>query len=191
VAGHQLIEDHLSRLARHLPTNTIDELADGLAETWHHHLAAGLPREDAARAAISEFGTPEQITAAFIAQAPGRRTARVLLATGPPIGICWGASLITAQVWTWPIPALAALTAAVALLAVVVALVLAATSRRSYRRTRLGAIGAVGLLALDAAMLAGAVLIAPTPVWPMALAIPASLARIGLTVRTLPSVLTR
>lgn len=186
MAGHQLIDDHLTRLARRLPADTVDELADGLAETWQHHLAAGLPSGEAARAAIGEFGTPEQITTAFIAQAPGRRTARMLLATGPPVGICWGASLITAQVWTWPIPAPAAGTAAFALLVVVAALVLAATSRRSYRRTRLGNIGAIGLLTLDAAMLAAAILLAPTLVWPMAVAIPASLARIGLTLRTLP-----
>lgn len=191
MAGHQLIDDHLARLARHLPADTIDELTDGLTETWQHHLARGLPPAAAAWAAIGEFGSSEQITASFIAQAPGRRTARLLLFTGPPIGICWGASLITAQVWTWPIPALAAVTAAVALLAVVVALVFAATSRRSYRLTRLGGIGAIGLLTLDAAMLAGAILLAPTLVWPMAVAIPASLARIGLTLRTLPTVLTR
>lgn len=190
MAGHQLIDDHLARLARHLPADAIDELADGLTETWQHHLARGLPRAAAARAAIGEFGTSEQITASFIAQAPGRRTARLLLATGPPIGICWGASLVTAQVWTWPIPAPAAATAAVALLAVVVTLVLAATSRHSYRRTRLGSIGAIGLVILDAAMLAGAIFIAPTLVWLMAVAIPASLARIGLTLRTLPTVLT-
>jgi hypothetical protein len=184
VAGHQLIDDHLSRLARRLPADTVDELADGLTETWQHHLAAGLHTDEAARAAIGEFGTPDQITAAFIAQAPGRRTARMLLATGPPIGVCWGASLVTAQVWTWPIPVAAMVTAAVALLVVVVALVLAATGRRSYRRTRLGSVGAIGLLALDAAMLAGAILLAPTLVWPMAVAMPASLARIGLTLRT-------
>jgi hypothetical protein len=191
VAGHQLIDDHLARLARHLPAGTVDELADGLTETWHHHLAGGLPPAAAAQAAIGEFGTPEQISGAFIAQAPGRRTARLLLATGPPIGICWGASLITAQVWTWPIPAAAAATLAAALLAVVAALALAATSRRSYRRTRLGAVGGLGLLTLDAAMLAGVILVAPTLVWPMAVAIPASLARIGLTLRTLPTVLSR
>jgi hypothetical protein len=111
VAGHQLIDDHLSRLARRLPADTVDELADGLTETWQHHLAAGLHTDEAARAAIGEFGTPDQITAAFIAQAPGRRTARMLLATGPPIGLCWGASLVTAQVWTWPIPVAAMVTA--------------------------------------------------------------------------------
>jgi hypothetical protein len=191
VAGHQLIDEHLTRLAHRLPADTVDELADGLTETWQHHLARGLPPAAAAQAAIGEFGTPEQISAAFIAQAPGRRTARLLLATGPPIGICWGASLITAQVWTWPIPVAAAATLAVALLAVVAALALAATSRRSYRRTRLGGIGALGLLTLDVAMLAGAILFAPTMVWPMALAIPASLARIGLTIRALPTALTR
>jgi hypothetical protein len=191
VAGHQLIDDHLTRLAHRLPADTVDELADGLTETWQHHLARGLPPAAAARAAIREFGTPEQTTSAFIAQAPGRRTARLLLATGPPIGICWGASLITAQVWTWAVPVAATATLAVALLAVAAALALAATGRRSYRRTRIGGIGALGLLTLDVAMLAGVFLIAPTMAWPMAVAIPASLARVGLTLRALPAALTR
>jgi hypothetical protein len=191
VAGHQLIDEHLNRLANRLPADTVDELADGLAETWQHHLARGLSPAAAASAAIGEFGTPDQITVAFTAQAPGRRTARMLLATGPPIGICWGASLITARVWTWPLPAAAAATIAAGLLAVVAALALAATSRRSYRRTRLGGVGAIGLITLDAAMLAGAILVAPTLVWPMAVAIPASLARISLTLRALPALLTR
>jgi hypothetical protein len=191
VASHQLIDEHLTRLAQRLPAETVDELADGLTETWRHHLAAGLPPDGAARAAIGEFGTPEQITVAFIAQAPGRRAARMLLASGPPLGICWGASLVTARVWTWPIPVVAATALAAGLLAVVAALALAATSRRSYRRTRLGGLGALGLLTLDAAMLAGVLLIAPTLVWPLAIAIPASLARVGLTLSTLPIVLTR
>lgn len=190
MAGHQLIDDYLSRLARRLPADAVDELADGLTETWQHHRARGLSPAAAARAAIDEFGTAERTTAAFIVQAPGRRTARLLLATGPPIGICWGASLIAAQVWTWTIPVAAPATLAVVLVAVVAALVLAATSRRSYRRTRLCGIGTIGLLSLDAAMLAGAVLIAPAMVWPMAVAIPASLARIGLALRSLPTTLT-
>ena len=36
------------------------------------------------------------------------------------------------------------------------------------------------------AMLAAVVLAAPTVVWPMLLAVPASVARIGLTLRTVP-----
>lgn len=187
MAGHQLIDHHLAVLAQRLPADTVEELADGLIETWHHHRDAGLAPDQAAHAAIAEFGTPEQITRAFVAQAPGRRTARQLLATGPVVGACWGASLIDARAWNWPIPGAAAALFGLALLAVVAVLLASATSRRSYRRTRLGTAGGLGLVVLDAAMIAAGLLVAPTLVWPMAVAIPASLARIGLILRHLPA----
>lgn len=186
MASHQLIDTYLAELARRLPADAVDELADGLLETWHHHLDRGHGPTAAARAAIAEFGTTAQITGAFVAQATGRRTARMLLATGPIFGVCWGTSLIAAHVWTWPVPTAAAVGFAAALLAVVACLVIAATSRHNYRRTRLGDLGAAGLVALDVAMLAAVLLAAPAFVWPMALAVPASLARVGITMRRLP-----
>jgi hypothetical protein len=191
VAGHRLIEDQLAALADRLPADAVAELTDGLLETWQHRLAAGLPPEAAARAAIAEFGDPDQITRAFVAQAPGRRTALALLATGPLVGVCWGASLLTARVWTWPLPTAGVAAYALALLAVVATLVTSATSRRSHRRARLGTAGGAGLVVLDVAMLAAVLIAAPVLVWPMVVAIPASLARIGLTVRFLPRVLGR
>jgi hypothetical protein len=189
MAGHQLIDDYLSTLARRLPAEMIEELADGIAETWHQHIAAGRSPAQAARAAITEFGTPEQITDAFVAQAPGRRAALLLLATGPVAGACWGASLIESRAWTWPIPYPAAVVFGSALLLVVATLAVAATSRHSYRRTRLAGVGGLGLLVLDAAMLAAVLLLAPTLVWPMAVAVPFSLARITWTIRSLPKAL--
>jgi hypothetical protein len=189
VASHQLIEDYLAGLARRLPTDTVDELSDGLAETWQHHLAAGLASTDAARAAIAEFGPLGDIADAFVRHAPGRRAALLLLASGPVVGASWGISLITARAWTWPIPTAAAVAFGSVLLVVVAALTSAATSRHSYRRTRLGAIGGLGLIVLDAAMLTAVALFTPALVWPMAAAIPASLIRIGLTARSLPKAL--
>ena len=191
MASHPLIDGHVAYLGRRLPADTVDELADGLNETWRHHIASGLPPADAAQAAIAEFGTPDQIVNAFVTQSPGRRIALMLLASGPLIGACWGASLIAAHAWMWPVSTPAAAAFGLTLVAVITALVTAATSRRSYRRTRLAAAGGLGLLALDATMLAAAVLVAPTFVWPMAAAITASLARISLTLRSLPRVLTR
>ena len=188
MAGHQLIYAHLASLARRLPANAVNELADGLIETWQHHLAAGLPAEHAAHAAIAEFGTVDQITEAFVANCPARRTARTLLTTGPIVGACWGASLAVAHAWTWPVPAPAAIAIMVLLLAVVVALAISATSRTSYRRARLGTAGALGIITLDATMLATVLLLAPTPAWPMLLAISVSLARIGVTLRSRPAV---
>ncbi|HEV8559614.1 MAG TPA: permease prefix domain 1-containing protein [Actinophytocola sp.] len=191
MAGHTLIDAHLAALARRLPARAVDELADGLTETYARHLARGFDPTAAARAAIAEFGHPDQIITAFTRQAPGRRTALALLATGPGFAACWGPSLILGHAWTWPIPTPVALAFGLALLAVVAALVTAATSRHSYSRTQLAAPGAIGLVLLDTAVLAAVLLAAPTLVWPMALAIPASLARIGLTARTFPRLLAR
>jgi hypothetical protein len=186
VASHELIDGYLADLSRRLPAEIIDELADGITETWQHHLAAGSTPAEAARLAVAEFGTPDQVNLAFAAQQPGRRIARLLLATGPLVGACWGASLITADVWTWPIPPAAAISFGLSLLAVVVTLLASATSRDNYRRARLGSFGAFALVALDALMLIAVLLLAPALVWPMAVAIPISLARIVTILRTLP-----
>ena len=191
MAGHHLIDEHLATLARHLPAGAVDELTDGLLETWQRHLDAGLTPDEAAQAAITEFGDPAQIAGAFVAQSAGRRTARALLATGPLVGVCWGASLVVGQAWTWPVPTPAAAGFGLGLVAVIAALIAAATSRCSYRRTRLGEAGGLGLVILDAVMVAAVLLVAPALVWPMLAAIPASLARIGLTLGTLPTPLTR
>ena len=75
----------------------------------------------------------------FTRQAPGRRAARLLLATGPVAGGCWAAALILGRAWTWPVPATARIGFAAVLLLAVLALLAAATSRHSYQRTRLAA----------------------------------------------------
>jgi hypothetical protein len=186
MASHPVIDAYRARLARTLPSETVDELTDGLLETWEHHLTDGLRPEHAARAAIADFGDADRVADEFVAQAPGRRMARLLLATGPIMGVCWGTSLIAAKVWTWPIPPVAGAAYGTALLAVVAFLLVAATSRHSYRRTRLGLAGAGWLCVLDAAMIVAVATIAPTVVWPMTIAIPASLARIGFSIRSMP-----
>ncbi|MFP5372652.1 MAG: permease prefix domain 1-containing protein, partial [Actinomycetes bacterium] len=149
MAGHRLIDAYLDALAGRLPADTVDELADGLIETWHHYVDRGLSPDAAAKAAIAEFGTPHQVNDAFVAQAAGRRTARALLATGPIVGACWAASFITGQAWTWAAPAAVAAAFAVALAGVVGCLLAAATTRHHYRRTHLGVAGAIGLATLD------------------------------------------
>jgi hypothetical protein len=187
MASHLLIDAYLAELAGRLPTDTVDELADGLRQTWRHHLTRGLSPTAAAHAAITEFGTPTQVTDAFVADAAGRRTARILLATGPIFGACWGSSLIAAQAWTWSIPVTAWAAFAVCLVTVVGCLVAAAASRHNYRRTHLGDLGAAGLVGLDTAMIALVMIAAPTLVWPMAVAIPASLIRIAMTFSRVPN----
>ena len=190
MAGHPLIDAHLAQLHRDLPTEAVEELADGLNETYKQYLTAGVCPTEAAAAAIAEFGTPDRIVAAFTEHASGRRIARALLATGPLVAACWAWSLVIAQAWAWPIPPAAGLSLGAALLSAVGVLAIAATSR-SYRRTGLGLVGAVGVVALDTATIVLVLIAAPILVWPMAIAIPASLLRAGLTARVLPRLLNR
>ena len=187
MASHQLIEDYLADLARRLPADTVDELADGLIETWQHHRDAGREPFEAARAAIADFGPADRVADEFVAQAPGRRMARLLLASGPIMAVCWGPSLIAARAWTWPVPRPVEAAYLLAFLAVVATLLVAAASRHSYRRTRLGLAAAAVLVVLDVIMVVAAAVLAPVFVWPMAVAIPASLARVGLALRSLPA----
>lgn len=186
---HPLLDAHLARITRGLPAEAVDELADGLTETYEHHLATGLAPTTAAQAAITEFGGPVQIRTAFTHHSPGRRTALALLASGPFLAACWAATLLLGHAWTWPVPLAAALAAGLTLAAVAALLTIAATSRDSYPRTRLALAGALGLVLLDTTAVAVALLAAPTLVWPMAFAIPASIIRLGLTARTVPRLL--
>lgn len=186
MAGHRLIDDHLARLARDLPPSVVEELADGLTETWQHHRDAGLAPEPAARAAIAEFGTAEQIVGAFVTHSPGRRLARLLLATGPAAGLCWGAALATGHAWTRPVPPVVAALFATTLVAVAASLAVSATARRSYRRTTWGAYGGLALIGLDVTMVAGVLTAAPAPGGLVAAAVAVSVIRVLLTARALP-----
>lgn len=184
MARHQLIDNYLADLDGHLPADIVDELSDGLVETWHHHLGEGLSPDEAAHRAVVEFGPPDQVVRAFVADAPGRRIALMLLASGPMVGACWGASLFAARAMTW-VPFAARAGFALVLLTVVLLLSAAATSRHNYGRARLGLVGAIGVLSLDAVVAIAAPLLTPVVVWPMALAIALSLARIGITARAM------
>jgi hypothetical protein len=188
VASHPLIDDYLADLARRLPGDAVDELADGLIETYDSHRTHGLEPATAARRAIGDFGDRREVVDAFVRQSPGRRTALLLLACGPVAGAAWGTALITNRAWTWiPVPTRVAF--GVGLAAVVIALATAATSRHRYRRTRRAAAGgAAGLLVLDATVLAGVLLAAPTFSATLAAAVAVSLARLAVTLRALPRI---
>ena len=188
MAGHQLIDDYLAELARRLPADDVDELADGLEEAFQHYRERGFPVTSAAAAATAEFGDPALITRAFVRRAPGRRAALALLASGPVFAALWGGSLISAHAWTWPIPHGATAAFGATLLVVVAALVAVALST-SYRRTRLAGPACGLLILLDGGMLAAVALATPALSWPMTLAIPASLVRIGLAARSIPRIL--
>lgn len=189
MAGHDLIDAYLAELAQELPSEAVDELADGLEETYRRHTGSGVDPARAAATATAEFGLPEQIVEAFARHSAGRRTALALLVTGPLFAVLWSTTLITGHVWNWSVPDGAVLTFGAGLLATVGVFVVAATGR-SYRRTRLAAPACAVLVLLDAAMIASLGFAAPALTWPMALAVPASLVRIGFVSRNLPRVLT-
>lgn len=178
---HHLIEDYLDGL-RALPSDVVEELADGLAETYDHHRARGRTPEQAARTAITEFGTTEQILAAFDEIASGPRTARLLLATGPLAGLCWGTALLTSRAWTWPVPSWAPPVLGAGLVTVIVLLLVAVRGRRGRR---VASFGAGGLVLLDALVIIGVLAVAPAASWPLRLAMLASVVRACLTARTL------
>ncbi len=89
MADHDLIRGYLDELARRLPAGAVEELADGLEETYQHHRRRGLSATDAARSAIAEFGHPRRVTTAFAHQSAGHRTAIALLATAPVFALLW------------------------------------------------------------------------------------------------------
>lgn len=51
VPGHPLIEAFLADLRRRLPDDVVDELTDGLTETYERHRVGGLAEAAAADAA--------------------------------------------------------------------------------------------------------------------------------------------
>jgi hypothetical protein len=185
-----LITDYLSVLSAQLPAPLVEELADGLDETYQHYLTQGLTPDAAASAAVAEFGEPQVIVAAFTRLSPARHAARRLLATGPVVGGCWAAALITGRAWTWPVPATVLLLIGVALITVIGLLAAAAFGRRYLSARRAGAVACVGITVLDAVMLITAVLAIPVLVWPVILAAAASIARLTFTARALRAVLT-
>jgi hypothetical protein len=106
------------------------DLPEHARTAYQHHLGRGKDADAAARAAIAETGDVAVITAEFTRQAPGRRTARLLLATGPAMGACWGTALISARAWTWLVPAGARIAFATALLTAIAGLAAAASTAR-------------------------------------------------------------
>ena len=186
-----LIAGFVAGLHRKLPPGIAEEAADGLAETYQQHLAAGTGEQEAARAALAEFGDLATVVGEFTRQAPGRRAARLLLATGPVAGGCWAAALILGRAWTWPVPATARACFAAVLLLAVLALLAAATSRHSYKRTRLAMLASPVILLLDATAVTAAALAAPAFTPALGAAVAVSLARVAFTARTLPRLAAR
>jgi hypothetical protein len=188
--GPRLIDDYLAALSADLPGRIVEELADGLDETYHRHLGQSHDPDAAARAAVAEFGEPRVIVAAFTAASRGRKTARRLLAAGPVVGLCWAGVLISARAWTWPVPVLARALFAVALITVI-GLLVAAVLGRHYRLVcRAAAAACVGTALLDTTMACTVLVIAPALLWPVALAVVLSAGRSGFALRNVHHALT-
>ena len=176
-----LIASYLAALSARLPAGIVDELADGLAETHQAHVNQGLPDGPAVEAAIAEFGEPDIIVAAFLHASPARLTTRRLLATGPLVGACWAAALITSRAWDWPVPALARAILGLTLIATIGLLAAAALTPAYRLATRAGRAACASTTALDIAMITGVILTAPSITWLTAVALAASTARAVVT----------
>ena len=152
MAEPRLICDYLADLDRLLPAAIVEELADGLEETFRVHLASGLDPDSAAGAAVAEFGAPSAIAAEFTRTAPARRAACALLRAGPVVGGCWAVALISARAWQWAVPAIVPLLLA-AVLIMAVALLCAAAFCDLYRPARRAAHAAlITVLTFDLAL---------------------------------------
>ena len=179
----RLFRGYLEVLARQLPASIVDELADGLAETYRSYLSRGLSATAAAEAAVREFGSPEEILAGFARVNPARRAARRLLGLGPVVGGGWVAALVTSRVWPGPWPARVGV--GLALLASIGLLAMAALVRRYRVSVFSGVAGFAGFAALDTTMIVGVVILAGSLTWVTALAMAGSMVRVTMCARAL------
>ena len=187
----RLIGSYLAVLAAQLPASMVEELADGLAETYRFYLRQGLDPDRAAEAAVAEFGEPQAIVAGFARVNPARRAARKLLVIGPVVGACWGTALITSRAWAWPVPLLARILLGLALITVIGLLAASALSTRYRLAARAGVAGCIGMAALDTVMITGVAFAIAPVTWITAGAMAASTARIAFTARALRPALAR
>jgi hypothetical protein len=190
MSGPRLIQDYLASLSAQLPAQIVEELADGLDETYQSYLRQGLVPDRAAQSAVAEFGAAQVILADFNRANPVRRAARRLLRIGPGVGACWAAALIASHAWTWPLPLPARILPGLALIAVVALLAVAAFGTSYRLAARAGIAGCFGTVALDTLMIIGVALAIPSVTWVTIGAMAASTGRIAVSARTLRAVLT-
>jgi hypothetical protein len=183
-----LIGDYLAALSSDLPGRIVEELADGLDESYHGYLGQGLAPDAAVRAAVADFGEPRRIVTAFTDDSRGRKTARRLLAAGPAVGMCWAVVLITARAWQWPVPIVARVLFGVALITVTGLLAAAAVGR--HYRLVCRAAACVGTALLDMTMACTVLVIAPYLMWPVAVAVVLSAGRSGFALQNFRHALT-
>jgi hypothetical protein len=191
------------------------ELGAGLADAADAHHSIGLNPAQAARAATTEFGSPDQVADGFRAEltaAQARRTALTLLTTGPLIGALWAGTALASDIgarltppWQWAdMPAGARLAIHLAMIALATAIgsalfTVATTGRLTrwlpVRPSASAAIAATGTAAIDITLLTLlATQAASTPdrlaALPAATAAAASLTRLTLATRAARNCLT-
>lgn len=190
-----LIRGYLAGLAARLPASVVEELADGLTETYRFYLSRGLAPEAAAAAAVAEFGPAEEIAAGFAQVNPARHAARRLLGIGPVVGACWVAALLTSRAgrgWAARItPGPAWAVAGLALAGLIGLLAVAALGGRYRLSVVTGVAGCFGFATLDVALIIGAVFLLVPLSWITAAAMAASFARIAVTAHLLRPALSR
>jgi hypothetical protein len=108
--ARDILSDYLTTLDERLPRGRrarspiLAEVADGLACAVEARVASGQSPEDAARAAVGEFGEPDRVAAAFarhMLTTTAHRTGLALVTSGPIVGLVW-ASVWGANAPTWP-----------------------------------------------------------------------------------------
>ena len=190
MTGNQLVDDYLGHLSSRLPTAIVEELEDGVTETYVNQLSRTTDDIAAAKATIAAFGHPDAVVRAFVRNSPGRRLAKALLATGPFVGLMWGASLIMSNAWNWPIPFAARIAFGSAVFFGVGALLATTRTTDRVERCRIAAAtGALTIIVLDATMITTALTFATPQAWLLPLAIAASSIRLTLTIPRIPHVL--
>jgi HAAS len=173
------------------------ELRDGLEQAIEDNITAGLTPDQAAAAAITQFGTPQAVAAAFsgeLATAYARRTIAWFIATGPLVGIWW---LLLLQPSPWRTGLIALLAAIPVLPLLVIAIATAggtlATTGRLMRwlpetgpRRALAATTAVATLCIIGDLTVITMfMVSGAPTRPLAvIAIAASLTRIACSITT-------
>jgi hypothetical protein len=187
MAGDDLISSYLDDLGARLPSGIVEELADGLIESYERIRQQGADDVAAAALALHDFGDADHLVAEFVRQSAGRRTAGLLLLSGPAIGLVWGMSLVVTRAWSWPIPLVARVGFATILVSTILALAIARLAR-TWRQASVAAYAATGLIVLDVALIGVALTVAPSVPWILSLAVAVSVTRSGLAARSIPRI---
>jgi hypothetical protein len=189
MSGSDMIDGYVAELAARLPGQIVAELADGLRETYDFHRRRGLSAEEAARTAVTEFGNPATVLAAFVTASPARGAARSLLLAGPVVGAAWAVALLWRHAWDWPIALAARVGFGAAVLTGVMLLAAGAFGVRYRWAGRSAAAACLVVLAADASMLGYVASAGMLTTWPVLLAAALSTTRIGFTLSRLRQVL--